>query len=100
MTVIDERREKWKRLGRLTLKELREILRDRRTIVTLVLMPLMLYPLLSIAFQKLLLTGLGARPVTRFAIGMPEDQAEAITGCLHLGDQETSQTDQEGEKKI
>ena len=46
------------RLARLTLKELRETLRDRRTIVTLVLMPLLVYPLLSIAFQKFLLTTL------------------------------------------
>ena len=29
---------------RLTLKELRETLRDRRTILTLVLMPLLVYP--------------------------------------------------------
>jgi sodium transport system permease protein len=43
-------------LGRLALKELRETLRDRRTIVTLVLMPILVYPLLSIAFQKLVLT--------------------------------------------
>ena len=37
---------------RLTLKELKEILRDRRTILTLVGMPLLIYPLLSILFQK------------------------------------------------
>ncbi len=48
------------RLLRLCLKELREILRDRRTIVTLVLMPLLVYPLLSLGFQRLLLTSLGA----------------------------------------
>lgn len=40
------------RLGRLVRKELLEILRDRRTIITLVAMPLLLYPLLSIAFQQ------------------------------------------------
>jgi ABC-2 type transport system permease protein/sodium transport system permease protein len=51
-------------LGRLALKELRETLRDRRTIVTLVLMPVLVYPLLSIAFQKLVLTSfpLGGGP--------------------------------------
>ena len=32
------------RVGRLARKELSEILRDRRTIITLVLMPLLLYP--------------------------------------------------------
>lgn len=37
---------------RLSLKELKEILRDRRTIITLVAMPLLVYPLLSILLQK------------------------------------------------
>jgi ABC-2 type transport system permease protein/sodium transport system permease protein len=36
---------------RLAHKELREILRDRRTILTLVLMPLLLYPLLGFGFS-------------------------------------------------
>ena len=43
------------RLGRLIRKELSETLRDRRTIVTLVLMPILLYPLLSVAFQQFFL---------------------------------------------
>jgi sodium transport system permease protein len=43
------------RLGRLVRKELVEIVRDRRTIITLVLMPLLLYPLLSVAFQQFFL---------------------------------------------
>ncbi len=45
------------RLLRLIRKELSEILRDRRTILTLVLMPMLLYPLLSIAFRQFLLAG-------------------------------------------
>jgi ABC-2 type transport system permease protein/sodium transport system permease protein len=40
---------------RLARKELSEILRDRRTIITLTFMPLLLYPLMSIAFQQFLL---------------------------------------------
>jgi sodium transport system permease protein len=44
------------RIGRLARKELSEILRDRRTVITLLLMPLLLYPLLSFAFQQLLPT--------------------------------------------
>lgn len=44
------------RVGRLAMKELRETLRDRRTIMTLVLMPVLLYPLLSLGFQRFLLT--------------------------------------------
>src|SRR5438552_14236809 len=43
------------RLGRLARKELLEIFRDRRTILTLVLMPLLLYPVLSVAFQQFFL---------------------------------------------
>ena len=37
---------------RLAVKELKEILRDRRTMITLIGMPLLIYPLLSILFQK------------------------------------------------
>lgn len=44
-------------LKRLARKELWEILRDRRTIITLVLMPLLVYPLLSVAFRTLALSG-------------------------------------------
>jgi sodium transport system permease protein len=44
-------------LKRLAKKELSEILRDRRTIITLVLMPLLVYPLLSVAFRTLALSG-------------------------------------------
>ena len=43
----------WKPIsvGRLASKELRETLRDRRTIATLFLMPLLVYPILSLLFQ-------------------------------------------------
>lgn len=44
------------RLLRLCLKELRESLRDRRTIVTLLLMPLMVYPLLSLVLHRIIPT--------------------------------------------
>jgi sodium transport system permease protein len=44
------------RLLRLCLKELRESLRDRRTIVTLLLMPLMVYPLLSLVLNRVVPT--------------------------------------------
>lgn len=43
---------------RIAVKELREILRDRRTIITLVLMPLFLYPLLGGVVQKVLLSSI------------------------------------------
>jgi len=44
------------RVARLAVKELRETLRDRRTIFTLVLMPLLVYPVLSLAFHQFLLS--------------------------------------------
>jgi ABC-type Na+ efflux pump permease subunit/membrane protease YdiL (CAAX protease family) len=43
---------------RLATKELKETLRDRRTIITLIAMPLLVYPLLSIAFRTFLLNNL------------------------------------------
>jgi sodium transport system permease protein len=63
------------RLARLCLKEWRETLRDRRTIVTLVLMPLLVYPLLSLLFQRFLITSLqtSARPV--YVIGLNSKDA-------------------------
>ena len=56
------------RLKRLTKKELRETLRDRRTIITLILMPLLVYPILSMVFRTILLSTLedslgGSKPV-------------------------------------
>ncbi len=45
-------------IARLALKELRETLRDRRTIITLIAMPLIVYPILSIAFRTFLLSQL------------------------------------------
>ncbi|MFO0942553.1 MAG: ABC transporter permease subunit [Pirellulales bacterium] len=44
------------RLLRLCLKELRESLRDRRTIITLLLMPMMVYPLLSLVLHRVIPT--------------------------------------------
>jgi ABC-2 type transport system permease protein/sodium transport system permease protein len=44
------------RIGRLARKELRETLRDRRTILTLIVMPLLVYPVLSVALRQFLVT--------------------------------------------
>ena len=44
------------RLVRLCQKELKETLRDRRTIVTLLLMPVLVYPILSMALNRFLLS--------------------------------------------
>ena len=50
------------RIWRLAAKELRETLRDRRTITTLVLMPLLLYPILSLIFQNFLVSSIQGLP--------------------------------------
>ena len=51
-------RDSGSRTWRLATKELREILRDRRTVMTLVLMPLLVYPLLGVILRKGLLNNL------------------------------------------
>jgi len=45
-------RQSISRVARLARKELRESLRDRRTLATLILMPLIVYPLLGTVVQK------------------------------------------------
>jgi len=45
-------RSSFLRVMRLARKELRESLRDRRTLVTLIVMPLIVYPLLGSVVQK------------------------------------------------
>lgn len=75
------------RLTRLALKELRETLRDRRTIVTLVVMPLVLYPILALVFQRFLVTSLTNQGVVEYVIGV--DSRESILKLdqqLQLGD--------------
>lgn len=64
------------RFMRLCLKELRETLRDRRTIVTLVLMPLLVYPLLTMAFQRFLVTSFDTS--REFVIGLSSEEAVAL----------------------
>lgn len=76
-----------RRQGRRTLKELREILRDRRTIVTLILMPLLLYPLLSIALQQFFLSEVGVQGPPEYRIGFESARdAEFIQAYFQLGD--------------
>lgn len=63
-----------RRWGRLALKESRETLRDRRTIITLVLMPLLVYPLLGVAFQKFLLTSFRPQQDTVYLVGVENSE--------------------------
>jgi ABC-2 type transport system permease protein/sodium transport system permease protein len=65
------------RLVRLTLKEEREILRDKRTLVTLVVMPLLLYPLLGLAVQQFLVAGAKKQAPPTLRIGL-ESKQDAI----------------------
>lgn len=73
------------RLFRLCLKELRESLRDRRTLVTLILMPILVYPLLSMAMQRLVIgvapKGSGG-PVEYIVGAADEDGARVLASAL------------------
>jgi ABC-2 type transport system permease protein/sodium transport system permease protein len=72
------------RLGRLVRKELYEILRDRRTIITLVLMPLLLYPLLSIALPQLIVADAKPTGPPTYHLSFPSE-AEFRQVLAYLG---------------
>ena len=74
------------RIGRLARKELREILRDRRTIVTLVLMPLLLYPLLGIVIQKFVLTTVSNAPENYLILCEDRVVRDALDVVMREGD--------------
>lgn len=90
-TATGAPRQSWvTRVVRLTRKELRETLRDRRTIITLVLMPLLLYPLISVVFTQFMLlnataNGGGAQIRWNVAVRRPDD-FEALMRNLELGE--------------
>jgi sodium transport system permease protein len=66
------------RTVRLALKELREILRDRRTIMTLVLMPLLVYPLLGVMVKRGLLSSLETVGSTAIRVAIESPQEVAV----------------------
>ena len=68
------------RVVRLCRKELREILRDRRTTITLVLMPLLAYPLLAVSFNGLLSSSVQSNAPTQVVLGVAseEDRSELL----------------------
>ena len=75
------------RLARLALKELKETLRDRRTVITLVLMPALLYPLLSLAFRQFVLSNVPRESESRVRIGLATDaEQELLLQLLEAGD--------------
>ncbi len=77
-----------RRLYRLARKELVEILRDRRTIITLVLMPLLVYPLLGIIAQKFMIRSLFDHSNVVYRIGFENDMDRlAFSQLITIGDQ-------------
>lgn len=90
------------RLGRLVLKELREILRDRRTIITLVVMPILIYPLLAIVFQRFLVTSLTTNQGIAYVIGVDSDLSGTIllkqiqAGGIELSRREEESAERKG----
>lgn len=80
---------RWQRLGRirrLATKELRETLRDRRTLLTLVLMPFLLYPLFSLVIRKFLLTGPSpGSPVVYSVAFATEDELKLVQQLFAMG---------------
>lgn len=74
------------RLLRLARKELNECLRDRRTLLTLVLMPVLLYPLLAMVFQQVLLYGQVEREKRLYRIAFASHaEADAVLRCWEVG---------------
>jgi ABC-2 type transport system permease protein/sodium transport system permease protein len=75
------------RVWRLTLKELRETLRDRRTIVTLVAMPLLVYPLLSLGFKQLLVASVSKTDARGWRVATAtEEEANRLRPLLAMGE--------------
>src|SRR5207253_1727339 len=77
------------RVGRLARKELREILRDRRTIITLIAMPVLLYPLMSVLFVQFSLANRElSRPTLKYRLAvMSAAEADVLRERLDLGKQ-------------
>ncbi len=75
------------RLLRLCQKELKETIRDRRTITTLLLMPLLVYPLLGVMVKRGLLSSLESvgSTVFRVAIESPAE-VEFLRRQLSMGE--------------
>lgn len=66
------------RWRRMALKELREILRDRRTIITLIGMPILIYPLLGVTFQKMLVSQVASSAKTTYRIAFASNRDHEI----------------------
>jgi ABC-2 type transport system permease protein/sodium transport system permease protein len=79
------------RLWRMCVKELRETLRDRRTIFTLILMPLLVYPVLSLALQRLILNSVSGNKSETVIVGVSsENDIEVLGAAIQLSRQLTA----------
>jgi len=75
------------RFSGLLKKELREILRDRRTVLTLILMPLLVYPLLGLLLQKFFLNQMSQLSQIEYRIILPnESEGQLLRALLAKGD--------------
>lgn len=70
---------------RLALKELRETLRDRRTLITLLLMPLLVYPLLGIILQKALLSSITRSEEVEYRVAFCSEEDASRFQRLYTG---------------
>ncbi len=76
------------RTWRLAVKELREILRDRRTVLTLVLMPLLVYPLLGVIMRKGVLSNLSLMQKIEIHVCFDsEEDAGRFTSAMVRGEE-------------
>ncbi|MCR9198368.1 MAG: ABC transporter permease subunit [Planctomycetaceae bacterium] len=69
---------------RLARKELREILRDRRTVLTLVLMPLLVYPLLGIIMRNGVLSNLSLLSSVKVVVCVENEGQMALFSAAML----------------
>ena len=86
--VLGTRYSALARVLRMARKELREILRDRRTIVTLIAMPILLYPLMFVVFLQFapLASKVSSELGPKYRIGMvTRAEAEAFQNRLVIG---------------
>ncbi|WP_299461107.1 ABC transporter permease subunit/CPBP intramembrane protease [uncultured Gimesia sp.] len=76
------------RFSGLLRKELREILRDRRTVITLILMPLLVYPLLGVMLQKFFLNQVTHLSEIEYRIVLPnESEGQLFRAMFSQGDE-------------
>ncbi|MFN9039337.1 MAG: hypothetical protein ACK5YO_23765, partial [Planctomyces sp.] len=91
----------FRRLVRLARKECRESLRDRRTLATLLLMPLIVYPLLGMVVQRFAISGVStAAPEANVVIDnrLSLDDARVMLAGLDDAEKTTEPSSVAGEQ--